>query len=141
VFNTGGALVGQATCTTCHSNRNAGSNLADRRFNLGISNPNLRLNGLPVNAPLPVYTLRRRSNGEIIRTTDPGRIMITGRWGVGDGDSFRVPVLRGLAGRAPYFHGGQAPSLVEVVRFYNGRFNMGLTAQQQQDLLNYLRTL
>jgi mono/diheme cytochrome c family protein len=141
VFNTGGNLVGQATCTTCHNNRGTGDNLNRRRFNLALSNPGLLLRGLPVNAPLPVYTLRRNSTGETVRTTDPGRILISGRWGVGDGDAFRPPLLRGLAARAPYFHGGQAPTLVEVVRFYNGRFAMGLTTAQQQDLVNFLLSL
>jgi cytochrome c peroxidase len=49
--------------------------------------------------------------------------------------------LRGLAARAPYFHNGAGASLSQVVNFYNKRFLIGLTAQQMQDLLNFLQTL
>jgi cytochrome c peroxidase len=54
---------------------------------------------------------------------------------------FKVPRLRGLAARAPYFHGGSAATLADVVAFYNLRFNMGLSAQDKQDLINFLGTL
>ena len=53
----------------------------------------------------------------------------------------KVPILRGVAARAPYFHGGNAATLNDVVNFYNNRFNIGLTAQQKQDLVNYLNSL
>jgi cytochrome c peroxidase len=43
--------------------------------------------------------------------------------------------------RAPYFHDGSAATLADVVTFYNGRFNIGLTAQQQSDLVAFLQTL
>jgi len=51
------------------------------------------------------------------------------------------PVLRGLAGRAPYFHNGSALTLNDVVKFYNQRFNLGLTNQNQQDLVGFLSSL
>jgi len=43
-----------------------------------------------------------------------------------DVGKFKVPMLRGLAARAPYFHNGTAKDLKAVVDFYNGRFNIGL---------------
>jgi cytochrome c peroxidase len=46
-----------------------------------------------------------------------------------------------LAARAPYFHNGSAATLTDVVNFYNQRFNIGLTDQQKQDLVNFLSTL
>lgn len=49
--------------------------------------------------------------------------------------------LRGLAARAPYFHNGAAATLDEVVDFYNLRFQMNLTPQQERDLVNFLKTL
>jgi cytochrome c peroxidase len=51
------------------------------------------------------------------------------------------PILRGLAARAPYFHNGAATNLSQVVNFYNQRFQMGLTPQQMEDLINFLQTL
>ncbi len=139
VFNTN--LVGQASCSTCHNNRGAGNSVTRRRFNLGLSSSALAIGGVAVNRSFPVYTLRRKSNGQVINSTDPGRILISGRWGVGDGDSFHVPVLRGLAARAPYFHGGQAATLSDVVRFYNTRFAINLSVQEQQDLLLFMQSL
>jgi cytochrome c peroxidase len=41
--------------------------------------------------------------------------------------------------RAPYFHNGSARTLLDVVNFYNQRFNIG--NQQKQDLVNFLNTL
>jgi cytochrome c peroxidase len=49
--------------------------------------------------------------------------------------------LRGLASRAPFFHGGNASSLQDVVNFYDQRFSIGLTPQQKTDLVNFLNTL
>jgi cytochrome c peroxidase len=46
-----------------------------------------------------------------------------------------------LAGRAPYFHNGSAATLLDVVIFYNLRFNMGLNEAQKKDLAAFLQTL
>jgi cytochrome c peroxidase len=54
---------------------------------------------------------------------------------------FKGPILRGLAARAPYFHNGTAATLEAVVKFYDTRFHMGLTAQEATDLANFLRAL
>jgi cytochrome c peroxidase len=51
------------------------------------------------------------------------------------------PVLRGLAGRAPYFHNGSATQLIDAVNFYDQRFNIGFTAQEKSDLVAFLNTL
>lgn len=56
--------------------------------------------GLPV-GDMPVYTLRHTRTGETRAVTDPGRALITGKWQ--DIGRFKGPILRGLAGRAPYF--------------------------------------
>jgi cytochrome c peroxidase len=55
--------------------------------------------------------------------------------------TFKGPVLRSLAARAPYFHNGFAASLTDVVEFYNGRFDIGLSAQEKSDLIAFLRAL
>jgi cytochrome c peroxidase len=88
---------------------------------------------------MPVYTLRNKMTGEIKVVTDPGRALITGKWK--DVGRFKGPILRGLAGRAPYFHNGSAATLEDAVNFYDTRFNLGLTEQQKADLVAFLRTL
>ena len=74
-----------------------------------------------------------------IFTTDPGRALITGN--CSDVERIKGPILRGLAARAPYFHNGAGASLNEVVGFYNVRFQMGLTQQEQADLVAFLKSL
>lgn len=138
-FNTGPNIAGTATCATCHSNRALGNSVTRQKFNMGLSTPGLVSRGIRTNAVFPVYSLRRKLNGQVVTTTDPGRALITGRWI--DGDKFKVPILRGLSGRAPYFHGGQAADLGAVVDFYNGRFAIGLTVQERLDVINFLRAL
>jgi len=46
-----------------------------------------------------------------------------------------------LAARAPYFHNGSAPTLGAVVDFYQQRFNLQLSAQEQADLVAFLGAL
>jgi len=88
---------------------------------------------------MPVYVLRHKLTGEMKTVTDPGRALITGQWK--DVGRFKGPILRGLAGRAPYFHNGAAASLQDVVDFYDVRFGLALTDQQKADLVAFLRTL
>lgn len=54
---------------------------------------------------------------------------------------YRTTPLRGLAYHAPYFHDGSAATLADVVSHYTSVRNLGLTAQQQADLVAYLKTL
>ncbi|HXA07701.1 MAG TPA: hypothetical protein VNY30_22800, partial [Bryobacteraceae bacterium] len=70
---------------------------------------------------------------------DPGRALISGH--CADIGKFKGPILRGLAARAPYFHNGSAASLDDVVTFYQQRFNLGLTDQQQRNLVAFLKSL
>jgi cytochrome c peroxidase len=85
---------------------------------------------------MPTYTLRNNATGITVQTTDPGRALISGKWA--DIGKFKGPILRGLAARAPYFHNGSGATLNDVVTFYNSRFNIGLSAQEQSDLVNFL---
>ena len=88
---------------------------------------------------MPLYTFRNKTTGEVLQTTDPGRALITGKWK--NMSTFKGPILRGVASRAPYFHNGLAPTLVDVVEFYDRRFNIGLSAQEKADLIAFLRAL
>jgi cytochrome c peroxidase len=128
-----GLPVFRGTCTTCHNDPNIGNHSTAVPLNIGIADASRRT------PDLPLYTLRNSTTGEVVRTTDPGRALITGQWA--DIGKFKGPILRGLAARAPYFHNGSAASLDDVVDFYNTRFNIGLTAQERADLIAFLTVL
>jgi cytochrome c peroxidase len=89
-------------------------------------------------ASLPFY-IGINATGEVKTTTDPGRALVTGLWA--DVGKTKGPILRGLAGRTPYFHNGSALTLNDVITFYNKRFNIGFTQQNQQDLVAFLSLL
>ncbi|HEY0662767.1 MAG TPA: c-type cytochrome [Lysobacter sp.] len=55
--------------------------------------------------------------------------------------AYRTTPLRGLARHPPYFHDGSAATLADVVAHYNGVRNLQLSAGQQQDLVEYLKSL
>jgi cytochrome c peroxidase len=66
--------------------------------------------------------------------------------------AFKVPTLRDVARRAPYMHDGSLPTLDSVVAFYNSGGTdrpsrseliqkLGLSAEEQADLVEFLRTL
>jgi cytochrome c553 len=58
---------------------------------------------------------------------------------------YRTTPLRGLWNPpqldGPYFHDGNATTLMAVVEHYVGHFNLNLTTQQKSDLVEYLKTL
>ncbi len=121
------------TCTTCHNAPNAGDHSIPMPLNIGVADGSRRT------PDMPLYTLRNKTTGVAIQTTDPGRALITGKWK--DIGRFKGPVLRGLAARAPYFHNGMAADLDAVVDFYDTRFGIGLTPDEKADLVAFLRAL
>jgi hypothetical protein len=54
---------------------------------------------------------------------------------------YRTTPLRALAQHPPYFHDGSAATLADVVAHYNRVLSLGLTAAQQADLVQYLKSL
>lgn len=54
---------------------------------------------------------------------------------------YRTAPLRGLWQHAPYVHDGSAPDLLAVVNHYNQLFGLNLTARQQADLVEFLKSL
>jgi len=128
-----GAPVIAGTCTTCHNAPNAGNHSVPLPLDLGLTDASRR------SPDQPLYTLRNLATGATIQTTDPGRALVTGMWA--DIGKFKGPTLRALATRAPYFHNGFASSLPEAVTFYNTRFGIGLTPQEQDDLVAFLKSL
>ena len=136
------------TCTTCHDTPHAGDHSVPAPLNIGIADPPVPVAaggdgvrntfGLPV-GDMPTYTLRNKTTGDMKVVTDPGRALITGKWK--DVGRFKGPILRGLAGRGPYFHNGSAATLLDVVNFYDKRFKLNLTDQDKTSLVAFLRTL
>lgn len=124
------------TCTTCHNTPNVGNHSTAMPLNIGVSDYPAR-SGLDISG-LPVYTFECDS-GNTVQTTDPGRALISGK--CSDIGKVKGPVLRGLAARAPYFHNGSAPTLSDVVDFYQRRFDFKLSEQQKQDLIAFLKSL
>src|ERR1051325_3643679 len=57
------------------------------------------------------------------------------------GKAYRTTPLRGLAQHAPYFHDGSAATLADVLAHYNRVRKLNLTAEQQRDLVEFLKTL
>jgi len=55
--------------------------------------------------------------------------------------AYRTTPLRALWQHAPYFHDGSAATLTAVVAHYNRTRTRGLTADQQRDLVEYLKSL
>jgi mono/diheme cytochrome c family protein len=54
---------------------------------------------------------------------------------------YRTTPLRALWQHAPYFHDGSAATLADVVAQYNRARGIGLTAAQQRDVVEYLKSL
>jgi len=54
---------------------------------------------------------------------------------------YRTSPLKGVWQHAPYFHNGSAATLAAVVSTYNTRLSLGLTAQEMDDLVHYLKSL
>jgi cytochrome c peroxidase len=136
-------VAGQAsitgTCGTCHDTPNIGNRSVNGTMDLGTSD----LSRVSPTLPLPIFTIRCDAGplaGQTLVTLDPGRAMITGQ--CADIGKVKVPALRGLAARAPYFHNGSAPDLQTVINFYERRFfTFSLTSQQETDLTNFLNSL
>ncbi len=135
-------VIRNSSCGTCHDTPNVGNHSVSLPINIGIANagadspPHLDISGLPV------FTLQCNS-GPLARhtymVTDPGRALISGK--CEDIGKFKGPVLRGLAARAPYFHNGSAMTLMDVINFYDTRFNIGFSREQKEDLVDFLNSL
>jgi cytochrome c peroxidase len=129
-------------CGTCHDTPDLGNHSVKAPLNIGVANagavapPALDISGLPV------FTLQCVTGplaGKSFIVTDPGRALISGN--CADIGKLKGPILRGLAARAPYFHNGSAATLLDVVNFYDQRFNIGFTEQERLDLAAFLQAL
>ncbi|MEI9923790.1 MAG: cytochrome c peroxidase [Bradyrhizobium sp.] len=57
---------------------------------------------------------------------------------VGSGGLFKTPTLRNADFNAPYFHDGRFDNYGQVVAHFDRVFDLGLSAQDRQDLVAYL---
>ena len=121
------------TCTTCHDTPQVGNHSLSLAIDIGLTDVNRRT------SDMPLYTFRENSTGAQVKTTDPGRAMITGKFA--DIGKFKGAILRGLSLRAPYFHNGSAATLADAVQFYNQRFGINFTSQERTDLVAFLSAL
>jgi len=134
IFNNKKRPDGRGSCLGCHDSQNNGSNVAGTVFDIGASDERwASVDGLPV------YTVKDRTSGAEIKTTDPGKANRTGRWS--DMNKFKVPSLRGLTARAPFFHNGVAKDLKDVVKFYEESLGFNYTKQEEEDLVNFMNAL
>jgi hypothetical protein len=143
------------TCTSCHDTPSVGDHSFPLPLDIGTghnlgdeTDPQIQAALAQLSFPnVPVYKITgcpdpfnpTSTVPYVIYTTDPGKGLVTGQ--CSDVNRIKGPILRGLAARAPYFHNGAARNLNEVVNFYNQRFQMNLTQQQEQQLIAFLNSL
>ena len=106
------------------------------------SNASVNLGGLDISY-LPRITVCQLVNGQPSQncktTSDLGQALIDGNFD--HADKIKGPILRGLSVRAPNFHNGSAQTLLDVVHFYENRFGLVLSPQDELDLFNFLSVL
>jgi cytochrome c peroxidase len=124
---------GGGSCRGCHNAANNGSRVNGDLFDIGTSRAQFRKPGMPL------YTLRNKSTLEVRQTTDPGRALRSGAWA--DLDKFKVPSMRGLAARAPYFHNGIAATLEDVVIHYEVARGFVFTPEERDALVAFMEAL
>jgi cytochrome c peroxidase len=151
----GNPLSFQGTCTSCHDTPNVGDHSLPLPLDIGVAHtpragletdPNIQLGVAELDEPdLPIFEVKgcnspfSAAQPVSFYTTDLGKGMITGL--CSDLNRVKGPILRGLAGRAPYFHNGAAATLLQAVNFYNQRFSMNLTEEQKRQLVAFLNSL
>jgi cytochrome c peroxidase len=145
----GGIQALPGTCGTCHDTVNVGNHSFPTPLNIGVGDPSpsdrsVNAGGLDIRY-LPMITVCKKDptrgalTSNCVTTTDLGQALIDGKFDhVG---KLKGPILRGLSARAPYFHNGSAQTLMDVVRFYEARFGMIFTSQEEADLVAFLSAL
>jgi len=147
----GGISSLPGTCGTCHDTPNVGNHSFPTPLDIGTGDPDpadssVNMGGLDMTY-LPSITVCRldlsttppKQTNDCKTTTDLGQALIDGKFDhVG---KIKGPILRGLSARAPYFHNGSAQTLLDAVRFYEKRFGLVLTPQEESDLVAFLSSL
>jgi len=137
------------TCGTCHDTPNIGNHSFPTPLDIGTGDPDtsngsVNMGGLDIRYLPSILVCKldpetRTPTNTCKTTTDLGQALIDGQYDhVG---KIKGPILRGLSARAPYFHNGSAKTLLDVVHFYESRFGLVLTHQEESDLVAFLGTL
>ncbi|MGH9542576.1 MAG: hypothetical protein ACRD2H_11920 [Terriglobales bacterium] len=136
------------TCGTCHDTVNVGNHSFATPLDIGTGTPDpandaINLGGLDITYLPRITACKLDASGAATdnckTTADLGQALIDGKFDhVG---KIKGPILRGLAARAPYFHNGSARTLLDVVHFYEKRFGLALTPQEESDLVAFLGSL
>jgi cytochrome c peroxidase len=126
-------------CRFCHSMQNVGANFAGTFFSVQGRGAEAQSDASRRQADQPLYTFKNTATGVTTQITDPGRALITGKFA--DIGKFKVPNLRALGSRAPYFHGGSAKTLLDVVRHYEVALAFEFTPDEEKDLVAFLSAL
>jgi cytochrome c peroxidase len=124
----------RGSCGTCHNTPNVGNNSLGLTMNIGVTAPNPPALDT---GDLPVFNVA--CNDKTVKVTDLGVAMVSGL--CDDIGKTKVPVLRALPGRSPYFHNGAATEITDLISFYNERFSIGLSKDQIGDLAAFLESL
>ena len=158
------------TCSTCHSDFNAGAPSVPVGFQNvidGVGPNSFNSPGFTTDftsPDLPVYTLRCNKHGMDVFHRSKGAA------GCHDGSetnppvhadevtlndpgrglitgswqsvaAFKCPTLRNLSAHAPFFHDGSAATLADVVEHYKQALGFQFTDDEKQDLINFLSAL
>jgi len=147
----GGVPSLTGTCGTCHDTPNVGNHSFPTPLDIGTGDPDpsdssVNKGGLDMTY-LPSITVCRLDRSttpptqtdDCKTTTDLGQALIDGKFD--HAGKIKGPILRGLSARAPYFHNGSAQTLLDAVRFYEKRFGLVLTSQEESDLVAFLSSL
>ena len=140
-------------CVACHPNKPVADGSPPLFTDFTYDNL-----GVPRNPENPFYSLPSDLNPEGFAFVDLGLGMTVND--PAQNGKFRVPTLRNVAVTAPYMHNGVFKTLFNVVAFYNTRDvaewptpevsenvnmeevgDLGLTNQELEDLVAFLRTL
>lgn len=143
----------KGNCAACHPNHPAEDGSPPLLTDFTYDNL-----GVPKNPENPFYTLPPELNADGFAFVDVG-LGATVNDRAQDG-KFRVPTLRNVAITSPYMHNGVFKTLFSVMAFYNTRDrapwpapevaanvnmeelgDLGLTTQELEDLVAFLRTL
>jgi cytochrome c peroxidase len=135
-----------AGCGSCHDQAGGHESAAPAaQRDTGVGGQSVGNGGPAPDPELPIFEIQCYQgkqvgpDGSDVKTNDPGLALITGK--CADIGAFTVPPIRGLVARAPFFHDGSAPTILDIVNFYDKRFSIGLTLQQKLDLVSFLSAL